>query len=90
MAPSSRLVIVIVITWPLSSSHHKDLAQHPGYYTTGDAGVIDDDGYVSVLERMDDVINVAAHRLSAGNIEAVVKVRKTSSWPRSWANLSLL
>jgi propionyl-CoA synthetase len=51
------------------------LNQHSGYYTTGDAGVIDGDGYVSVLERMDDVINVAAHRLSAGNIEAVVKAQ---------------
>jgi len=37
--------------------------------------VIDENGYVSVLERMDDVINVAAHRLSTGNIEAVVKAQ---------------
>lgn len=45
----------------------------PGYYASGDAGVIDEDGYVTVLERTDDVINVAAHRLSTGRIEAVVK-----------------
>jgi propionyl-CoA synthetase len=38
------------------------LSANEGYYTTGDAGVIDENGYVSVLERMDDVINVAAHR----------------------------
>lgn len=44
----------------------------PGYYLTGDSGYIDDDGYVFVLGRSDDVINVAGHRLSAGSIEAVV------------------
>lgn len=48
----------------------------PGYYASGDAGIIDADGYVTVLERTDDVINVAAHRLSAGNIEATVKAQK--------------
>lgn len=47
--------------------------ENPGFYTTGDAGVIDEDGYVTVLERTDDVINVAAHRLSSGQIEAVIK-----------------
>eukprot|EP00747_Dinoflagellata_sp_TGD_P184926 gnl/TRDRNA2_/TRDRNA2_41045_c0_seq1.p1 gnl/TRDRNA2_/TRDRNA2_41045_c0~~gnl/TRDRNA2_/TRDRNA2_41045_c0_seq1.p1 ORF type:complete len:682 (-),score=137.67 gnl/TRDRNA2_/TRDRNA2_41045_c0_seq1:77-1972(-) len=47
----------------------------PGYYASGDAGVIDADGYVTVLERTDDVINVAAHRLSTGTIEAVVKAQ---------------
>jgi propionyl-CoA synthetase len=51
------------------------LKAFPGYYATGDAGVIDEDGYVSVLERTDDVINVAAHRLSTGTIEAVVKAQ---------------
>ncbi|MGB3697313.1 MAG: propionyl-CoA synthetase [Gordonia sp. (in: high G+C Gram-positive bacteria)] len=44
----------------------------PGYYLTGDSGYIDDDGYVFVLGRSDDVINVAGHRLSTGSIEAVV------------------
>jgi len=52
------------------SSYHEEF---PGYYASGDAGLIDEDGYVQVLERTDDVINVAAHRLSTGNIEAVVK-----------------
>ncbi|GAA4683118.1 propionyl-CoA synthetase [Gordonia humi] len=43
-----------------------------GYYLTGDSGYIDADGYVFVLGRSDDVINVAGHRLSTGSIEAVV------------------
>jgi len=51
------------------------LSLFPGYYATGDAGVIDSDGYVTVLERTDDVINVSAHRLSTGGIEAVVKAQ---------------
>jgi propionyl-CoA synthetase len=51
------------------------MTMFPGYYATGDAGVIDSDGYVTVLERTDDVINVAAHRLSTGSIEAVVKAQ---------------
>ena len=44
----------------------------PGYYTTGDGGYIDEDGYVFVMGRVDDVINVAGHRLSTGEIEEVV------------------
>ncbi|NOT97470.1 MAG: AMP-binding protein, partial [Sideroxydans sp.] len=44
----------------------------PGYYTTGDGGYIDDEGYVFVMGRVDDVINVAGHRLSTGEIEEVV------------------
>ncbi len=43
-----------------------------GYYLTGDSGYLDSDGYVFVLGRSDDVINVAGHRLSTGSIEAVV------------------
>jgi propionyl-CoA synthetase len=48
------------------------LSAYPGYYTTGDGGYIDDDGYLYVLGRTDDVINVAGHRLSTGTIEAAV------------------
>ncbi|GAA1480760.1 propionyl-CoA synthetase [Gordonia sinesedis] len=48
------------------------LTAFPGYYLTGDSGYIDSDGYVFVLGRSDDVINVAGHRLSTGSIEAVV------------------
>ncbi len=44
----------------------------PGYYTTGDGGYIDADGYVFVMGRVDDVINVAGHRLSTGEIEEVI------------------
>lgn len=43
-----------------------------GYYATGDGGYIDEDGYVFVMGRTDDVINVAGHRLSTGSMEAVI------------------
>jgi propionyl-CoA synthetase len=48
------------------------LAAFPGYYQSGDAGYIDEDGYVFVMTRTDDIINVAAHRLSTGAMEEVV------------------
>ena len=48
------------------------LAEFPGYYTTSDAGYIDADGYAYVMARTDDVINVAGHRLSTGQMEEVV------------------
>ncbi|MEA3292080.1 MAG: AMP-binding protein, partial [Pseudomonadota bacterium] len=48
------------------------LKKFPGYYETGDAGYIDDDGYVFVMSRTDDVINVAGHRLSTGAMEEVL------------------
>ena len=48
------------------------LARYAGSYLTGDSGYIDDDGYVFVMGRTDDVINVAGHRLSTGVIEAVL------------------
>ncbi len=44
----------------------------PGYYSSGDGGYIDEDGYVFVMGRTDDVINVAGHRLSTGEMEEVV------------------
>jgi len=44
----------------------------PGYYASGDGGYLDEDGYVYVMGRTDDVINVAGHRLSTGSMEAVV------------------
>ncbi|HET7664944.1 MAG TPA: propionyl-CoA synthetase, partial [Mycobacterium sp.] len=46
--------------------------EHPGYYLTGDGGYLDEDGYLYVMGRIDDVINVAGHRLSTGLIEAVL------------------
>jgi propionyl-CoA synthetase len=48
------------------------LTAFPGFYATGDAGYIDEDGYVYVMTRTDDVINVAGHRLSTGAIEEVL------------------
>ncbi len=48
------------------------MARYPGHYLTGDAGYIDEDGYAWVMSRIDDVINVAGHRLSTGAIEEVV------------------
>jgi len=48
------------------------LDQFPGYYVTGDGGYIDRDGYVHVMGRIDDVINVAGHRLSTGAMEEVI------------------
>jgi propionyl-CoA synthetase len=47
-------------------------ARYPGYYETGDAGYIDENGYVFVMARTDDVINVAGHRLSTGAMEEVL------------------
>ena len=47
-------------------------SRYPGYYETGDAGYIDDNGYVFVMARTDDIINVAGHRLSTGAIEEVI------------------
>jgi propionyl-CoA synthetase len=48
------------------------LSRYPGFYLTGDGGFIDGDGYVYVMGRTDDVINVAGHRLSTGSMEAVL------------------
>ncbi len=48
------------------------LADFPGWYRSGDAGVIDDNGDVSVMGRTDDIINVAGHRLSTGQMEEVL------------------
>ncbi|MBP0465350.1 AMP-binding protein [Roseomonas sp. PWR1] len=48
------------------------LAAHPGFYSTADAGMIDADGYVWVMSRTDDIINVAGHRLSTGAMEEVL------------------
>jgi propionyl-CoA synthetase len=48
------------------------LEEFPGYYKTADAGFIDEDGYISVMSRTDDIINVAGHRLSTGAMEEVL------------------
>jgi len=63
----------------LSTLWHNDqrfvdsyLSTHQGYYLTGDAGYKDEDGYIWVMSRIDDIINVAGHRLSTGGIEEVI------------------
>lgn len=48
----------------------------PGYYFTSDGGYIDEDGYIYVMGRVDDVINVAGHRLSTGEMEEVIATHK--------------
>jgi propionyl-CoA synthetase len=48
------------------------LVAYPGFYQTADAGFIDADGYIQVMTRTDDIINVAGHRLSTGGMEEVV------------------
>ena len=48
------------------------LSAFDGYYLSGDGGYIDEDGYLFVMGRTDDVINVAGHRLSTGSMEAVL------------------
>ena len=48
------------------------LADHPGYYKTADAGFVDEENYVYVMSRTDDIINVAGHRLSTGAMEEVL------------------
>lgn len=50
----------------------KYLADTPGYYTTGDAGKIDKNGYLHIMTRTDDVINTAGHRISTGRLEEVI------------------
>jgi propionyl-CoA synthetase len=57
------------------------LAEFPGYYKTADAGLIDEDGYLFIMARTDDIINVAGHRLSTGGMEEVLASIRT--WPNA-------
>ncbi|AUD04976.1 propionyl-CoA synthetase [Spirosoma pollinicola] len=52
--------------------HSSYMSRFPGYYLSGDGGYVDDDGYVFIMGRVDDVINVAGHRLSTGEMEELV------------------
>ena len=52
------------------------LEEFPGFYQTGDAGYLDEDGYLFIMARTDDIINVAGHRLSTGQMEEVVAEHK--------------
>ena len=59
--------------WNDSSRFKKEyLSDYPGYYTSGDGGYFDQDGYLFVMGRVDDVINIAGHRLSTGDIEQIL------------------
>ncbi|MCG9696187.1 propionyl-CoA synthetase [Shewanella sp. Isolate11] len=57
-----------------NEARYKDsyLSMYPGFYLTGDAGYMDEDGYLYIMSRIDDVINVAGHRLSTGRFEEVL------------------
>ncbi len=52
--------------------HDAYLSEFPGYYKTSDAGYVDEDGYLFIMARTDDIINVAGHRLSTGAMEEVI------------------
>jgi propionyl-CoA synthetase len=59
--------------WNAEDRFRKSYLSHfPGYYETGDAGYVDEDGYLYIMARTDDVINVAGHRLSTGAMEEVL------------------
>jgi len=59
--------------WNAEARFRKSYLDHfPGYYETGDAGYVDDQGYLYIMARTDDVINVAGHRLSTGAMEEVL------------------
>jgi propionyl-CoA synthetase len=59
--------------WHAEDRFRKSYLEHfPGYYETGDAGYMDEDGYLYIMARTDDVINVAGHRLSTGAMEEVL------------------
>ncbi len=59
--------------WGAEARYQKGYLSHfPGFYETGDAGFVDEDGYIHIMARTDDVINVAGHRLSTGALEEVL------------------
>lgn len=61
--------------WNNPAGYEKCFAAFPGYYETGDAGHIDADGFIHIMGRTDDIINVAGHRLSTGQMEQIVAGR---------------
>lgn len=58
--------------WNNHTGYARNFATFPGWYETGDAGFIDDEGFVHIMGRTDDIINVAGHRLSTGQMEQIV------------------
>ena len=63
---------MLTLWWNNYAFIEKYLTETPGYYSTGDAGFLDENGYLHVMTWTDDVINCAGHRLSCGWIEEVV------------------
>ncbi|QIG80408.1 AMP-binding protein [Stakelama tenebrarum] len=61
--------------WNNPERYRQSFAAFPGYYETGDAGHIDSEGFVHIMGRTDDIINVAGHRLSTGQMEEIVAAR---------------
>src|SRR5262249_20277027 len=63
--------------WQQDGSFEQNyLDEFPGYYKTADAGFKDEEGYIYVMSRTDDIINVAGHRLSTGGMEEVLSGRR--------------
>lgn len=62
--------------WQDDKRYLEYVTERPGYYVTGDGGRFDEDGYLYIMGRIDDVINVAGHRLSTGAMEEIVSKHK--------------
>ncbi len=58
--------------WRNEAGFARNFVTYPGYYETGDAGFINDEGFIHIMGRTDDIINVAGHRLSTGQMEQIV------------------
>ena len=58
--------------WNNRDAYTKNFSRFPGWYETGDSGYVDDDGFFHIMGRTDDIINVAGHRLSTGQMEQIV------------------
>ncbi|MEJ6011932.1 AMP-binding protein [Novosphingobium aquae] len=58
--------------WNNPAGYDRNFATFPGYYETGDAGHFDSEGFLNIMGRTDDIINVAGHRLSTGQMEQIV------------------
>jgi propionyl-CoA synthetase len=62
--------------WQDDKRYLEYVTERPGYYVTGDGGRFDEDGYLYIMGRIDDVINVAGHRLSTGAMEEIISKHK--------------
>lgn len=76
--------------WKNRAGYEKSyLKRFEGYYDTTDAGMYDKDGYLHVMGRTDDIINVAGHRLSTGQMEEIVSEHPDVGFPRTGASETL-